>query len=161
MLGGGKGSWLFYFITVPQHEGLKDIVLDFRLCTSSIRLNPFFEFLIWRSNYHAEHHMYAGVPCYNLKRLNQVIAADMPEKKSLTGCWREMRATMKRQQAEPEYQFSMPLPSTSHSGVTAQSAIPTMQYKQDELKIKLDLSRKTPGFKSLLFYCSVFLTDLF
>ena len=84
-------------------------------------------------NWHIEHHMYAGVPCYNLKRLSQVIANDMPEKKSLIGCWREMRTTMKQQQTEPEYQFSMPLPSTAHPGVTTQSAIPKMQNKQDEL----------------------------
>ena len=84
-------------------------------------------------NYHAEHHMYAGVPCYNLKRLSQVIAADLPEKKSLVGCWIEMRETLKRQQTEPEYQFSMPLPSTAHPAVTAESALPTMQNKPDEL----------------------------
>ena len=131
------GNWLGYFVNVAQHGGLKDNVPDFRLCTRSIRLNPFFEFLYWRMNYHAEHHMYARVLCYNLKRLSQIIAADMLEKKSLIGCWREMRATMKRQQAEPEYQFSMPLPHTAQPGVTAQSAIPTMQNKQDELSASI------------------------
>ena len=40
---------------------------------------------------------------------------------------------MKRQQIEPEYQFSMPLPSTAHPSVTAQSALPKMQNKEDEL----------------------------
>ena len=84
-------------------------------------------------NYHAEYHMYAGVPCYNLKRFSQVISDDMPEQKTLIGAWREMRETMKRQRTEPEYQFSMPLPSTAHPGVTTQSAIPKMQKKQDEL----------------------------
>jgi fatty acid desaturase len=68
------GNWLGYFVNVAQHGGLRDNVPDFRLCTRSIRVNPLFEFLYWRMNYHAEHHMYAGVPCYNLKRLSQVIA---------------------------------------------------------------------------------------
>ena len=126
------GTWLGYFTLIAQHGGLRDNVPDFRLCTRAIHLNPFFEFLYWRMNYHAEHHMYAGVPCYNLKRLSQVIAADMPERKTLIGAWREMRETMKRQQTEPGYQFSMPLPSTAHPGVTAQSALPKMQNKQDD-----------------------------
>ena len=130
---GFIGNWLGYFVNVAQHGGLKDNVPDFRLCTRSIRLNPFFEFLYWHMNYHAEHHMYAGVPCYNLKRLSQVIAEDMPERKTLIGAWREMRATMKRQQTDPEYQFSMPLPNTAHPGVTAPNTLPTMQNKQDEL----------------------------
>jgi fatty acid desaturase len=126
------GNWLGYFVNVAQHGGLRDNVPDFRLCARTIHLNPLFEFLYWRMNYHAEHHMYAGVPCYNLKRLSQVIAEDMPERKTLIGAWREMRETMKRQQTEPEYQFSMPLPSTAHPGVTAQSALPKMQNKQDD-----------------------------
>ena len=71
----------------------KDNVPDFRFNSRSIRLNPFFEFLYWRMNYHAEHHMYAGVPCYNLKRLSQVIADDIPERKTLIGAWREKRVS--------------------------------------------------------------------
>ena len=55
-------------------------------------------------NYHAEHHLYAGVPCYKLKRLSEVIAEDIPEQKTPIGAWREMRETMKRQQTDPEYQ---------------------------------------------------------
>jgi len=70
-------------------------------------------------NYHAEHHMHAGVPCYNLQGLSQVIAYDMPERKPLMGAWREMRETLKRQKTEPEYQFTMPLLGTAHPGVTA------------------------------------------
>ena len=35
--------------------------------TRSIKLNPFTSFLYWRMNWHAEHHRYAGVPCYHLK----------------------------------------------------------------------------------------------
>ena len=40
---------------------------------------------------------------------------------------------MKRQQTEPDYQFTMPLPGTAHPGVNAESAIPKMQNKQDVL----------------------------
>jgi len=127
------GNWHSYFTLIAQHGGLRDNVPDFRLCTRSIRLNPFFEFLYWRMNYHAEHHMYAGVPCYNLKRLSQMIADDMPKQKTLIGAWREMRETMKMQQTETEYQLSMSLPRKAHPVVIAQIDVPKMQYTQDEL----------------------------
>ncbi|MCZ0951416.1 MAG: hypothetical protein OXJ56_02435, partial [Rhodospirillaceae bacterium] len=62
-------------------------------------------------NWHMEHHMYAGVPCYHLSKLHAAIKSDVPECRSLLGAWREMRAIWKRQQAEPGYQFDTPLPS--------------------------------------------------
>ena len=55
-----------------------------------------------------------------------------PEKKSLLGCWREMRATLNRQQKEPDYQFSMPLPIKAHPSVTEESSINKIQKKSDE-----------------------------
>ena len=82
----------------------------FRLSVRSIRLNPLAEFLYWRMNWHTEHHMYAGVPCYNLKRLYREIADEMPEPRTLLGAWREMRETWRRQQTDPSYQFDTPLP---------------------------------------------------
>eukprot|EP01052_Picozoa_sp_SAG31_P031879 SAG31_NODE_3429_length_4284_cov_7.544086_5_plen_172_part_00 len=69
--------------------------------TSSIILDPFSEFLFWRMNWHIEHHMYASVPCYNLKALHKVTATHMPKPRTLIGAWREMRATWLRQQEEP------------------------------------------------------------
>ena len=71
-------NWLRYFIGVPMHTGLRDNVSDFRLCVRTITLDPFTSFIYWRMNWHTEHHMYAAVPCYNLKRLADTIAADMP-----------------------------------------------------------------------------------
>ena len=67
-------------------------------------------------NWHIEHHMYAGVPCYNLKRLYREIAADLPPPATLLGAWREMRAIWKRQQADPGYQYDPPLPETARHG---------------------------------------------
>jgi len=63
-------------------------------------------------NWHAEHHMYAAVPCYNLKKLATEIADDMPEPRSLIGAWREMRAIWKRQQTDPGYAFDTPVPQS-------------------------------------------------
>ena len=55
--------------------------------------------------------MYAGVPCYNLKKLTRAIATDMLPPRTLPGAWREMRATWRRQQSEPDYQYDTPVPS--------------------------------------------------
>ena len=57
--------------------------------------------------------MYAGVPCYNLKKLYHQIADDMPEPRTLLGAWREMRETWRRQRTDPDYQFDTPLPPTA------------------------------------------------
>ena len=104
-------NWWRYFVGVTMHCGLRDNVADFRKCTRTIKLDPLSEFLYWRMNWHMEHHMYAGVPCYNLSKLSAAIADDLPEPRTLLGAWREMRATWKRQQIEPDYQYDTPLPS--------------------------------------------------
>jgi fatty acid desaturase len=109
------GNWLAYFVGLPQHCGLRDNVADFRKCVRSMTLHPVAEFLYWRMNWHIEHHMYAGVPCYNLKKLYQEIADDMPEPRTLIGAWREMREVWRQQKIDPGYQFDTPLPATAKS----------------------------------------------
>tara|TARA_B100001123_G_scaffold102190_1_gene118243 strand:- start:261 stop:1433 length:1173 start_codon:yes stop_codon:yes gene_type:complete len=106
-------NWASYSVGMTQHTGLMDKVPDFRKSVRSIKINPVHSFLYWRMNWHTEHHMYAGVPCYNLKRLYKEIADDMPEPRSLIGAWREMWDTWNRQQIDPEYQFDTPLPATA------------------------------------------------
>jgi fatty acid desaturase len=104
------GDWLHYFVGMTQHCGLIQNSPDFRKSVRSITLHPLAEFLYWRMNWHIEHHMYAGVPCYNLKKLYQEIAGDMPEPRTLVGAWREMLEAWKRQEADPSYEFDTPLP---------------------------------------------------
>ncbi len=106
-------NWLSYFVGLTQHCGLREDTPDFRKNTRSIKLNPLFSFLYWRMNWHIEHHMYAGVPCYNLSKLYREIAHDMPEPRTLRGAWQEMRETWKRQKTNPDYQFDTPLPPTA------------------------------------------------
>ena len=109
------GNWGGYFVGLPQHCGLQDNVPDFRKSVRSMTLNPLWEFLYWRMNWHIEHHMYAGVPCYNLEKLYREIADDMPEPRTLLGTWQEMRETWRRQKTDPSYQFDTPLPPTAKS----------------------------------------------
>ena len=107
------GNWAAYFVGLTQHCGLREDTTDFRKCVRSVTVNPLWEFLYWRMNWHIEHHMYAGVPCYNLKKLYHEIANDMPEPRTLREAWQEMRETWKRQQTEPDYYFDTPLPQTA------------------------------------------------
>jgi len=106
------GIWR-YLCGAPMHCGLRDNIPDFRLCVRSITLDPLSEFLYWHMNWHTEHHMYAGVPCYNLKKLYREIASDMPSPRTMIGAWKEMRKTYKRQQEDPSYQFNTLLPETA------------------------------------------------
>ena len=46
--------------------------------------------------------------------LPPLIAADLPERKSLVGAWREMRAIWRQQLIDPDYQYDMPLPPTAN-----------------------------------------------
>jgi fatty acid desaturase len=111
------GNWWRYFIGVPMHTGLRDNVPDFRLCVRTIKLDPLSHFLYWRMNYHTEHHMFAAVPCYNLRKLYKNVAFDMPKPRKLFEAWREMRKTWKKQKEDPGYQYDTPLPC--HSGDTS------------------------------------------
>ena len=107
------GNWLGYFIGVPMHCGLRDDVPDFRKCVRTITLDPISEFLYWHMNWHLEHHMFAAIPCYNLKKLHHAVARDMPEPRTFFGSWREMRQAWDKQKHDPSYQFDTPLPPPS------------------------------------------------
>ena len=111
------GNWLKYFVSLPMHCGLRDNVPDFRLCVRTIKLDPISRFLYWHMNWHTEHHMFAGVPCYNLAKLHKEVREDMPEPRTLVGAWREMRETWRRQREDPTYQFDTPLPATARSAL--------------------------------------------
>lgn len=106
------GGWLRFLCNHTQHTGLKDDVPDFRLCTRTVILNPFCRFLYWHMNYHIEHHMYIAVPCYNLGKLHKLIKHELPEcHNGLWAAWKEIISILKKQGADPEYQYVPELPS--------------------------------------------------
>ena len=106
-------NWLSYFLGLTQHCGLRQNTNDFRKNTRSVRLPKFVEYLYWHMNWHTEHHMYAGVPCYNLRDLADEIKKDMPEPKSLFDAWKEMLDTWRIQKSNPNYAFDTPVPENS------------------------------------------------
>lgn len=105
------GGWLFWLCNNTQHIGLRDNVADFRLCTRTFTLNPVVRFLYWQMNFHIEHHMFAAVPCYRLAELHELIKPDLPPTpRGILGVWREIAGILRRQQADPLYQYTPPLP---------------------------------------------------
>lgn len=99
-----------YAITLTQHTGLQADVADSRKCCRSVKVNPVYEFLYWHMNYHIEHHMYAAVPFYNLKKLSRAIARDLPERKSMYESYKEMIRIQQRQKLEPDYYYQADCP---------------------------------------------------
>jgi len=115
-LGRFYGSWLHGLCNSTQHIGLTDNVNDFRLCCRTIELNPIVRFLYWQMNYHTEHHMYAAVPCYNLRALHLTLRHDLaPTVVGLRRAWIHIAEILKRQKTDPDYHYVPVLPPTPGS----------------------------------------------
>ena len=106
-----------YFVGVPMHCGLKENINDFRKCARSIILDPITQFLYWNMNWHLEHHMYASVPHYNLRKLHKELFTNMPKPRTLISAWREMRETWKKQKINPDYAYDTPVPEIKKEGM--------------------------------------------
>jgi len=123
-LGPFYAGGLQYLCDKPQHVGLPDNVSDFRLCCRTVIVNPLFRFLHWNMDYHIEHHMYAGVPCYNLSTLHKLVLNDMPHcPHGLYECWTQIAAILKRQRQDPDYTFVPQLPNPADT--SKPQALPT------------------------------------
>ncbi|HMN28525.1 MAG TPA: fatty acid desaturase [Caldilineaceae bacterium] len=108
------GGWLLFLCNNTQHVGLQDNGPDYRLCTRTILLNPFVQFLYWHMNFHIEHHMYAAVPCYHLAQLHEAIKHDLPPSPNgLYAAWTEIIAILQQQKSDPAYQYVPPLPAAA------------------------------------------------
>jgi len=87
-------------------------VLDHRLNTRTVYMNPLFRFLYWNMNYHVEHHMFPMVPYHALPRLHEAIKDDCPAPyPSTIAAYREIIPTILRQVREPSYHVVRQLPS--------------------------------------------------
>jgi fatty acid desaturase len=108
------GGWLMDIFSLTQHAGLAEDILDHRLNTRTIYMNPIFRFIYWEMNYHIEHHMFPMVPYHALGKLHQELRADMP--KPYSGLWeayREIIPTLIRELKDPTYFVRRELPSTA------------------------------------------------
>jgi len=121
IVSGGPfvGGWLWFLCNNSQHTGMQDNVSDFRLCCRTVLPHPIVRFLYWNMNYHIEHHMYAAVPCYNLKRLHEAIHHALSSCRGLVGAWREIHEVQRRQKEQPDYIPAISLPAPVSEGPAA------------------------------------------
>lgn len=100
---------------IQQHSGLSHNVPDWRIIAYTADFGPIMSFLYWNMSYHAEHHMYAAVPFYNLPKLHQALAWDFP--RPIKGYWRGVAHVMKtkyRVQKDPDYRYMPEFPATAN-----------------------------------------------
>ena len=108
------GAWLHLVFNLTQHAGLAEDVLDHRLNTRTVYMNPIFRFIYWNMNYHVEHHMFPMAPYHALPALHEKIKADLPPAyNGVIETYREIIPTLLRQLKEPDYFVERKLPSRS------------------------------------------------
>jgi fatty acid desaturase len=106
------GSWLQLYFGCTQHLGLAEDVLDHRLNSRTIYMNPIFRFLYWNMNYHVEHHLFPLIPYHALPKLHEAIKADCPKPYSSTiAAYREIIPALARQLKDPTYYVRRELPA--------------------------------------------------
>lgn len=108
------GAWLAQYFGLTQHVGLAEDVLDHRLNSRTVYMNPIFRFLYWNMNYHVEHHMFPVVPYHALPQLHDIMLPDTPKPYASTiEAYREIIPTLVRQLKEPEWFVQRQLPSSA------------------------------------------------
>ncbi len=108
------GAWHHVMTGLLQHGGLAENVVDHRLNTRSVLMNPISRFIYWNMNYHVEHHMFPMVPYHALPRLHEIIKHDLPApNRSIAEAFREMWPALRRQLANEDYFLGRTLPPTA------------------------------------------------
>ncbi|MFQ5971837.1 MAG: fatty acid desaturase family protein [Alphaproteobacteria bacterium] len=114
------GTWLHLVFGLTQHAGLAEDVLDHRLNSRTVYMNPVLRFLYWNMNYHLEHHMFPMVPYHALPALHAEIKADSPlPRRGLVGAYREIIPAMLRQLRDPSHFVHRRLPDGARPFVSA------------------------------------------
>ena len=116
LIGGPRiyGSWHMIMTGLLQHGGLAENVLDHRLNSRTVYMNPISRFIYWNMNYHVEHHMFPMVPYHALPRLHALIKDDLPPPNtSILDGYREMIPAVLKQMRDPEYYVRRKLPPTA------------------------------------------------
>jgi fatty acid desaturase len=105
------GGFMTIFFGLTQHAGLAEDVLDHRLNSRTVYMNPIFRFIYWNMNYHIEHHMFPMVPYHALPALHDKIKDFCPPPYPSTwAAYKEIIPTVIRQIREPGYYVVRHLP---------------------------------------------------
>ena len=108
------GAWHHIMTGLLQHGGLADNVLDHRMNSRTVYMNPISRFIYWNMNYHIEHHMFPMVPYHALPRLHALIKTDLPEPSpSQWTAYREIFPAWRRQLQGEDYFLLRALPPTA------------------------------------------------
>lgn len=108
------GCWHMYMTGLIQHGGLAEDVLDHRLNSRTVLMNPISQWIYWNMNYHIEHHMYPLIPYYNLPAMHELIKNDLPAPcPSIFAAYAEMVPAVIRQRREKGYFIRKELPPTA------------------------------------------------
>lgn len=115
------GTWMdIILFGYTQHAGLQEDVLDHRLNTRTVYMNPVFRFIYWNMNYHLEHHMFPMVPYHALPRLHATMKDDTPPAyPNLLAAWKEILPALIRQVRDPGYFVERRLPPTAKPFIPA------------------------------------------
>lgn len=108
------GAWHHVLTGLLQHGGLADNVIDHRLNSRTVYMNPASRFIYWNMNYHVEHHMFPMVPYHALPKLHAMIRHDLPAPNpSMLDGYREMLPALIRQLRNEDYFLRRELPPTA------------------------------------------------
>ena len=108
------GAWHHVMTGLMQHGGLAEDVLDHRMNSRTVYINPISRFIYWNMNYHVEHHMFPMVPYHALPRLHELIMHDLPAPTpSIWACYKEIFPTWARQLRGEDYYLLRKLPETA------------------------------------------------
>ncbi len=108
------GAWHHIMTGLLQHGGLADNVLDHRMNSRTVYMNPISRFIYWNMNYHIEHHMFPMVPYHALPRLHALIKSDLPEPSpSQWAAYKEILPAWRRQLQGQDYFLLRALPPTA------------------------------------------------
>ncbi len=108
------GAWHHIMTGLLQHGGLADNVIDHRLNSRTVCMNPVSRFICWNMNYHVEHHRFPMVPYHALPALHETIKADLPAPNpSIGAAFAEMWPAVLRQLKFEDYFLRRDLPPTA------------------------------------------------
>ena len=108
------GAWHHVMTGILQHAGLADNVIDHRLNSRTVYMNPISRFIYWNMNYHVEHHMFPMVPYHRLPELHAMIRHDLPAANpSILNAYKEVLPILLRQLTYHDEFLTRDLPSTA------------------------------------------------
>ena len=109
------GAWHHMLTGLTQHAGLAEDVLDHRLNSRTVYMNPVSRFIYWNMNYHVEHHMFPMVPYYNLPALHAEMKPDCPEPyPGFIAAYREIVPAILRQLSDETHFVRRQLPASAN-----------------------------------------------